>query len=150
MRKYTNKTLRLRYRKHLLLQLMPLIAYILGRHDLLGHDIGQVTARANSTCRTMLFATSWIIRGWWLQRKTPLYPLQNTHLCAAILRPFGPGAKILTRKICICMTAYNKQYSGYLNIFVLVFVTVVSRLSPNIPKNCAFCDTSTKFGTNVH
>jgi len=24
------------------------------------------------------------------------------------------------------------------------------RLSPNIPKNCAFCDTSTKFGTNVH
>ena len=30
------------------------------------------------------------------------------------------------------------------------FVHLVPQLSPNIQKNCAFCDTSTKFATNVH
>jgi len=37
---------------------MPLSVYILGRLDLLGHDIGQVAAHAQSTCPTILFATS--------------------------------------------------------------------------------------------
>jgi len=33
---------------------MPLIVYIFGRLDLLGHDIGQLTAHAHSTCLTIL------------------------------------------------------------------------------------------------
>jgi len=28
--------------------------------------------------------------------------------------------------------------------------TIVGQFSPNIQKDCAFCDTSTKFGTHVH
>ena len=35
-------------------------------------------------------------------------------------------------------------------VLVLVLEVLVPQLSPNIQKNCAFCDTSTKFGTNVH
>jgi len=37
----------------------------------------------------------------------------------------------------------EQLYTGWI-------VVVVPRLNPNIQKNCAFCDTSTKFGTNVH
>jgi len=42
---------------------MPLIAYILTKLDLLGHDIDQVTAHVHSTCPTTVFPTSLKIWG---------------------------------------------------------------------------------------
>jgi len=47
---------------------MPLTVYISRRLDLLGHDIGQITAHEHSTCRAIEHvATSWKIWRWWLQ-----------------------------------------------------------------------------------
>ena len=44
---------------------------------------------------------------------------------------------------------YEAMYYLQLAYFICE-LALVPRLSPNIQKNCAFCDTSTKFGTNVH
>jgi len=50
--------------KHPFSQVMPLTVYIVHRVDLLGHDAGQVTAHAQSTCRTTEHVpASWRIWG---------------------------------------------------------------------------------------
>jgi len=35
-------------------------------------------------------------------------------------------------------------------LYYVFVIVIVGRFRPNIQKNCAFCDTSTKFGTHVH
>ena len=47
-------------------------------------------------------------------------------------------------------TPSRDEHSAPLQRVAGRFSVLVPRLSPNIQKNCAFCDTSTKFGTNVH
>jgi len=54
-----------------------------------------------------------------LQRKaSSLYPLQNTHLSAATLHPFGPahGSKILTREISVRPTYACNILSGSVKV----------------------------------